>query len=163
MVLSPSTVLRHFKMTIFDRKLWQKWTLKCPAAAVASTTTVAAVFRQACWVHDLYHQWRHENQWRHARHRMHGDVWLVFFLSEPSSTNLISSNKYLGEDESRYGGTPKYIYFFKRAIPGLFFLIFVFSTQFAINKCSIKVCHWQDSNRESPERRRPLCHFPTAT
>ena len=41
------------------------------------------------------------------------------------------------------------IYFFKWAIPGLFFFIFVSSTQLTVNKCAIKVCRCLDSNRGS--------------
>ena len=37
----------------------------------------------------------------------------------------------------------------KWSIPCLFFFIFVFSTQLTVNKCSIKVCRWLDSNRGS--------------
>ena len=41
------------------------------------------------------------------------------------------------------------IYFFKWAIPSLFFFIFVSSTQLTVNKCAIKVCRCLDSNRGS--------------
>ena len=37
----------------------------------------------------------------------------------------------------------------KLAIPGLFYFIFVFSTQLTVNKSLIKVCRWLDSNRGS--------------
>ena len=39
--------------------------------------------------------------------------------------------------------------FFKWAIPGLFFFIFVSLTQYTVNKCSIKYYWWLDSNRGS--------------
>ena len=40
----------------------------------------------------------------------------------------------------------KYHYLKKCAIPGLFFFIFVFSTQWTVNKCLVKVCQCLDLN-----------------
>ena len=40
-------------------------------------------------------------------------------------------------------------FYLKWAIPGLFFFIFIFSTQLTKNKCLIKVCRRLDSNRGS--------------
>ena len=45
--------------------------------------------------------------------------------------------------------TRNYNIVFKWVIPGLYFFIFVFSTQLTVNKCLMKVCRWLDSNRGS--------------
>ena len=58
-------------------------------------------------------------------------VWLVSSLTRLDST--IQENMILN----------------KWAIPGLFFFIFVFSTQLTVNKCQIKVCQCLDLNRGS--------------
>ena len=47
-------------------------------------------------------------------------------------------------------------FFFKWAIPGLFFVIFVFPIQSTVNNVQYKVCQWLDSNR------RPLVLEATA-
>ena len=36
--------------------------------------------------------------------------------------------------------------FFELAIHGLFFFILVFSMQFTVNQCSVKICQWSDLN-----------------